>query len=243
VQSYQETAGIKILLTLDTVVQCNHIHHCYAAPGIWMDFVNRNSRVCRNLLHDIATFNGAIFFEASNVPNLIDHNVVYNVEAGSGIYQQDCDQLLIAHNLVLNCDHAGVHMRKNPTRDRVGVCKDNRIINNIIARCPIPFEYVVMENVSDNNILSGMGEGFSLEEWQESGLDAHSRTATLDMAIDPGDQLLLGSSADAVPAVPRDELLSCDYFGRPHPGDEVPAGPFTEGWSEVPRRLRLTPGR
>ena len=165
------------------------------------------------------------------------------MKVGSGIYQRDCDQLLIAHNLVRNCDHAGIHMRKTPTRDRVGVCKDNRVINNVIAQCSMAFDYEVMENVSDNNILSGMGEGFSLEEWQESGLDAHSRTATFDMAIDPGDQLLLWSSADAVPAVPRDELLSCDYFGRPHPGDEVPAGPFTEGWSQVPRRLRLTPGR
>ena len=242
VERYWETAGIKILIVVDSVVQCNHIHHCCAAPGIWIDFANRNSRVCRNLVHDIASTSGAIFFEASKFPNLIDHNVVYNVEAGSGIYQQDCDQLLIAHNLVLNCDHAGVHMRKNPTRDRVGVCKDNRIINNIIARCPIPFEYVVMENVSDNNILSGMGEGFSLGDWQESGLDTHSRTARLDVAIDPRDQLLAWSSAtDAVPTVPRDELLSCDYFGRPYPGDYVPVGPFTEGWSAVRRLLRLTP--
>ena len=244
VQSYQETAGIKILLTLDTVVQCNHIHHCYAAPGIWMDFVNRNSRVCRNLLHDIATFNGAIFFEASNVPNLIDHNVIYNVKVGSGIYQRDCDQLLIAHNLVRNCDHAGVHMRKTPTRDRVGVCKDNRVINNILAQCSVAFDYEVMENVSDNNVLFGMGEGFSLGDWQGSGLDIHSRSARLEVAIDPGSQLLTWSSAtDPAPTVPGDELLSCDYFGRPHPGHEVPAGPFTEGWSEVPRQLRLTPGR
>ena len=241
VQSYQETAGIKILLLRDTVVQCNHIHHCYAAPGIWIDFGNRNSRVCRNLLHDIATFNGAIFFEASNVPNLIDHNVIYNVKVGSGVYQRDCDQLLIAHNLVRNCGHAGIHMRKTPTRDRVGVCKENRVINNILVQCSVAFDYEVMENVSDNNILSCMGEGFRLEDWQESGLDTHSRNARLDLVIDPGEQLLDLSSADAAPAVPRDELLGCDYFGRPRPGNEVPVGPFNEGWSTAPRRLRLKP--
>ena len=33
-------------------------------------------------MHDIASTSGAIFFEASKFPNLIDHNVVYNVEAG-----------------------------------------------------------------------------------------------------------------------------------------------------------------
>ena len=242
VQVYQETAGIKILLLTDTVVQCNHIHDIVASPGIWIDFANQNSRVCRNLLHDIASFNGAIFFEASNIPNMIDHNVIYNVSVGSGLYARDCDKLLIAHNLVVNCDHAGVHMRKTPTRDRVGVCKDNRVVNNVLARCGVAFDYEKMENVSDYNILSRIGEDFSLEDWQKAGLDANSATVQLDMAIDPEDQCLGWSSAtDGVPAVARDELLSLDYFGRSYSGNEVPVGPFTEGWSQVRRRLRLTP--
>ena len=58
VERYWETAGIKILILTDTVVQCNHIHHCHAAPGIWIDFANVNSRVTRNLLHDIASTTG-----------------------------------------------------------------------------------------------------------------------------------------------------------------------------------------
>ena len=240
VERYWETAGIKILILSDTVVQCNHIHHCHAAPGIWIDFANRNSRVTRNLLHDIAATTGGIFFEASNVPNTIDHNVIYNVEAGSGVYQQDCDRLLIAHNLVLNCDYAGVHMRKCPTRDRVGVCKDNRVVNNVIVGCAKGFEYVVMENVSDYNVLAGMGGDFSLADWQAAGLDAHSRMVELDMTVDAGQQQLAWSSpGDEVPMVIRDELLSLDYFGRPYSEEEVPPGPFTEGWSPGRRRLRL----
>jgi hypothetical protein len=240
VERYWETAGIKILILTDTVVQCNHIHHCHAAPGIWIDFVNKNSRVTRNLVHDIASTSGGIFFEASDAANMIDHNVIYNVEAGSGIYQQDCDQLLIAHNLVLNCDHAGIHMRKCPTRDRVGVCKDNRIINNVIVGCPKGFEYVVMDNVSDYNVLANMGEDFSLDDWQATGLDAHSRVVELDMAIDAEEQHLAWSGpVDAVPKVIRDELLSLDYFGRPYPEEKVPVGPFTEGWGPAGRQLRL----
>ena len=240
VESYLETGGIKILYALNCVVQCNHIHHCFAAPGIWIDFQIHNSRVCRNLVHDITASNGAIFFEASNVPNLVDHNIVYNVEVGSGIYQRDCDEVLIAHNLVLNCSFAGVRMRKTTTRDRVGLCKHNRVINNIIVQCAVAFDYEVMENVSDYNILSGMGEGFSLGDWQASGLDTHSTTVELDMAIHPEDQRMTWSSqTDAVRTVPRNELLGLDYFGRPYPGDETPVGPFTEGWSPVCRRLRL----
>ena len=242
VQVYQETAGIKILLLTDTVVQCNHIHDIVASPAIWIDFANQNSRVCRNLLHDIASLNGAIFFEASNIPNMIDHNVIYNVAVGSGVYNRDCDALLIAHNLVMNCHHAGIHMRKTPTRDRVGICKNNRVINNIIAQCGVAFDYEVMENISDNNILSGMGEDFSLDDWQRSGLDTRSTTAELDIAIEPeGESLAWSSPADALAMVTGDELLTLDYFGRPYPGDEVSVGPFTEGWSPVSRRLRLTP--
>ena len=242
VERYWETAGIKVLILADTVVQCNHIHHCHAAPGIWIDHSNWNSRVCRNLVHDITTSSGAIFFEASNVPNLIDHNIVYNVEHGSGVYQQDCDQLLIAHNLILNCDHAGVHMWKNPNKHRVGVCKHNRVINNIIAQCAVGFDYEVMENVSDYNILSRMGDDFSLIDWQASGLDTHSTMAKLDLAVDPEDWSLAWSSqTDAVLTELRDELLSTDYFGRPYSADEIPAGPFTEGWSPVGRQLKLVP--
>ena len=243
VQSYQETAGIKILLLTDTVVQSNHIHDIRASSGIWIDFVNKNSRVCRNLMHDIESFNGAIFFEASNEPNTIDHNVIYNVSVGSGLYARDCDKLLIAHNLVVNCDHAGVHMRKTESRDRVGVCKDNDVINNVLVGCGVAFDYERMGNVSDHNILCGMGEGFSLEEWQKSGLDANSTTIQLKVAIDPEDQLLEWSStAGEVPEVTRNEVLENDYFGRPYASDEVSVGPFMEGLSEQGRRLRLTAG-
>ncbi|HHZ92619.1 TPA: right-handed parallel beta-helix repeat-containing protein [Candidatus Poribacteria bacterium] len=242
VQSYLETGGIKILLTLDSVVQCNYIHHCHAAPGIWIDCANRNSRVCRNLLHDIAAANGAIFFEASNAPNQIDHNIIYNVEGGSGIYQRDCNQLLIAHNLIQNCSAAGVRMRKTQHRDRVGVCKNNRVVNNIIASCPVAFDYEIMENISNYNLLSNIGEDFSLGEWQATGLDIDSRMAELNLVMDPRDQCLTWSSqADAVLRVRRDEYQSLDYFGRSYPGVEIPVGPFTEGWSSVCRRLRLTP--
>ena len=223
-------------------MQCNHIHHIRASSAIWIDFVNKNSRVCRNLLHDIESFNGAIFFEASNEPNTIDHNVIYNVSVGSGLYARDCDKLLIAHNLVINCDHAGVHMRKTESRDRVGVCKDNDVINNILVGCGVAFDYERMGNVSDHNILSGMGAGFSLDDWQKSGLDAGSRTVELDIALEPGRPLLDWSCADtAAPTVKREELLRLDYFGRPYASDKVPVGPFTEGWGSMRRRLRLVP--
>ena len=238
VEHIWETAGIKILLTLDCAVQGNHIHDCYACTGIWIDCGNRNSRVSRNLVHDIAAINGGIFFEASNALNLVDHNIVYDVD-GSGFHLHDCDRVLVAHNLIHHCSSAAVHLTKNQGRDRVGVCKNNRIINNIIDQCPLGFDYFDKENVSDYNIFSRMGGDFNLIDWQKSGLDAHSTTAQLDIAIDPEDRIVAWSSQTAIPTVTRDEQLGLDYFGRPYSGDEVTVGPFVEGWGPVRRQLRL----
>ena len=75
------------------------------------------------------------------------------------------------------------------------------------------FDYYDKENVSDFNILSGMGEDFSLGDWQATGLDTHSTIAQLDIAIDPEDHSMAWSSQIALPMVIRDELMCLDYFG------------------------------
>ena len=241
VERYWEVAGIKLLIMLDSVVTRNHVHDCYASSGIWIDFANRNTRVTRNLIHDISSYAGGLFFEASNVVNLIDHNVVYNVQ-GSGFYLHDSDRLLVTHNLLVNCAPYGIRMTKTRTRDRVGVSKHNRVINNVVAECPVPFEYANTENVSDYNIVSGAGQNFSLAEWQSTGLDAHSRTADLDIAVGPEDGILTWSARKAeVLKVTRDERLGFDYFGRRYPDSVIAVGPFIEGWSPVHRRLKLVP--
>ena len=99
-----------------------------------------------------------------------------------------------------------------------------------------------MENNSDYNLLSAIGDDFSLADWQASGLDTHTEAVELDLTIDrSGPSQDWSSQTDAVLIVSRDELLSLDYFGRPYPGDEVPVGPCVEGWSSVHRRLKLAP--
>ena len=199
--------------------------------------------VTRNLIHDISSYAGALFFEASNVLNLIDHNVVYNVQ-GSGFYLHDSDRLLVTHNLLVNCAPFGIRMTKTKTRDRVGVSKHNRVINNVVAQCPVPFEYANTENLSDYNVISGAGQNFSLDKWQSTGLDTHSRSADLDISIGPEDGILSWSArSDKVLTVTRDELMGFDYFGRTYPGNVIAVGPFKEGWSPVHRRLKLIPNK
>lgn len=239
VERYWEVAGIKLLIMLDSVVTRNHVHDCYASAGIWIDFANRNTRVTRNLIHDISSYAGGLFFEASNVLNLIDHNVVYNVQ-GSGFYLHDSDRLLVTHNLLVNCAPYGIRMTKTKTRDRVGVSKHNRVINNIVAQCPVPFEYANTENVSDYNVVSGAGKAFSLDEWQSTGLDANSRTADLDINIGPEEGIISWSARrDMVLTVTRDERMEIDYLGRRYTERAIAVGPFVEGWSPVHRRLNL----
>jgi hypothetical protein len=238
IERYWHTGAIKTVYTADCLLQGNHFHDIHAAPAIWIDVWNWNTRICRNLVHDIAVTSGAIFPEKSNFLCLIDHNIIYNVIGGSGIFPQDIDQVLIAHNLILNCSLPGIRMSKNPRRDRVGICKHNRITNNIIAQCPVGFEYA-KENVSDYNIFSRMGDDFSLDDWQANGQDTHSTTMELDIAIGDDQGLEWSSPTDAVLMVGREELLDLDYFGRPYTQDEVTVGPFIEGWSAVRRRLRL----
>ena len=197
--------------------------------------MNRNTRVCRNLLHDVSAFTGAVFFEASNALNMVDHNVVYRVR-GSGLYQHDCDQLVIAHNLVADCSLAGIRMLKNKDRDRVGFCKNNRVVNNVVTRCRVPLEYFDIENNSDQNVFSGIGDEFDFESWKQTGLDPGSCALDLEVTFDEDDRGMSWSGADFEP-IPVDEVLNCDYFGRRHAGGKMPIGPFMEGWSSIPRRL------
>ncbi|MDF1515624.1 MAG: right-handed parallel beta-helix repeat-containing protein, partial [Anaerolineae bacterium] len=77
VEQYWECAGIKLLLNQDTLVSGNLLHDIEAASGIWLDFANRNSRVTGNVLANISNIagaSGALYIEASRVPNLVDHN-------------------------------------------------------------------------------------------------------------------------------------------------------------------------
>jgi len=49
-------------------------------------------------------------------PNLVDDNFVWQTE-GIGIYQHDCDELTVAHNLVGRSTKAAIKMRVNRGRN------------------------------------------------------------------------------------------------------------------------------
>ena len=68
---------------------------------------------------------GGIFLEASEQPNWIDHNLIWNVK-GSGFYQHDSDGLVVFNNLIGQCTDHAVRMQVCTDRklyDRVVTCK------------------------------------------------------------------------------------------------------------------------
>ncbi len=230
VERYWETAGIKLLNATDTLVQRNHLHDLVAACGIWLDFLNENCRVTRNLVHRVRSYHGGIFLEASQVPNLIDTNVIRDIE-GPGIYQHDCDRLVIANNLIAHCTEIGIQMRVVPGRQvggRTSTSRDNRVVGNVLVDCPTALWFLDDRNVSEHNVIAA-SPAFDLAAWRARGLGATDVEA--DLAVSSaGCHDLTWSAPAALPAVPRVAALTVDFLGRPY-GDaaEIAPGPFREG--------------
>ncbi|MFQ6130959.1 MAG: right-handed parallel beta-helix repeat-containing protein [Armatimonadota bacterium] len=224
-----ETGGIKVHCTTATVIRGNLITDTIGAPGIWMDYANVNSRCTRNVVLDADSSNGAIFMEASQQPNLVDRNIVIG-STGNGIYQHDCDELIIAHNLIARCSNAGIRMRICEGRKvggRLTTAKRNTITGNVIVDVGSMLAISDPENRSDHNVFVPRPNGFDLGQWQQStGWDENSVMADLRLHLDPDALELILEPADALPSVPRLEAITHDFLGRELQGDTVLAGPF-----------------
>jgi len=228
VQRYWETGAIKLLLNEGTLVRRNIITDIQAAPGIWLDYNNINSRVTRNVLANIESVNGAIFIEASQVPNIVDRNFVWNV-TGSGIYQHDCDELTVAHNFVAHCTKQAVEMRICEGRmvnGRLSTCKRNRVLNNILVSSPNGVWFIHDDNISDRNIFVDCGPPFDFAAWQKKGFDKNGLATKINVAFDVKKLTFTWSTAEKLPLFERLEPCGYDFCDSPWKTDKVPAGPF-----------------
>ena len=228
VQRYWETGAIKLLLNNGTLVRRNIITNITAAPGIWMDYNNINSRVTQNILADIQSVNGAIFIEASQVPNIVDRNFVWNTK-GSGIYQHDCDHLTVAHNFVANCTGKGIEMRICQGRmvnGRLSTCTKNRVLNNILINAKQGIWFIDDDNTSNSNIFVNCGPPFDFSAWQRKGFGKNSLTAKIDATLDLKNLRLNWSTAQNLPLFEKVELCPHDFQNKPWQTKNTPAGPF-----------------
>ncbi len=134
---YFECAAIKLLVTRNCLVEDNLIEDIAGGCGIWLDWDNEGSRACRNRISRVKGFQGGIFLEASQVPNLIDHNLIEDID-GPGIFGGDSSRQLYVRNWVGPCSGAGIDLHCHTDRMVRGsqvTCTENQIIHTTFYRC------------------------------------------------------------------------------------------------------------
>lgn len=216
-----ENAGIKLHLVRNSLVRGNTVRDTGYGPGIWLDFNNVNSRICCNVvINSKSCMFGAIFVEASHKPNQIDGNVVWGVGAdetgpdggGHGIYEHDCDHLLIEHNLVANCAGSAIYLSLGEldriSEGRGSTGRKQRVLENILANCRAAIVFPTPDNFSDGNRFGSFSEPgalriqrpyerLDLEAWKEfhgweatgtiASIEAYLDLATMELVMDMDD--------------------------------------------------------
>jgi len=224
VERLYETAGIKTHLNTNCLIRGNLVANTLHGPGIWMDYTNANSRCSRNVVVGTRTkWHGGIFVEASSVPNLIDHNVIWDTSA-SGIYEHDsCDQIFV-HNLIGKSTGAAILLRGKVTNRRP------------YGRPIIDGNHHVVGNVFVENGTNAVEErSRSRKSTVENNL-ADGVAATLD----PKTLELVWSARPESPKGKAASGVTHDFLGAERAGGPVFPGPFATVPTE-PTRVRLWP--
>ena len=236
-----ETGGIKVHCTRSCVLRRNLVTDTIGAPGIWMDYANVNSRCTANVVVNADCSNGGIFMEASQQPNMVDNNFVWGTR-GSGIYQHDCDELIIAHNLVAYSADAAVRMQICQGRrvgGRLSTAKRNKILNNVFVANGSMLAISDADNLCDYNVFAGSREPFDLAAWQAStGWDKHSVVRRIAAEFDPQTLEFQWTVEGDLSEVPRVPGVNCDLLERGLTGGFAFPGPLA---GQASSRVQLLP--
>lgn len=250
-EEYYETAGIKLLRCFKTIVRNNHIYNIKAGHAIWMDWNNQYSRVSANNIHNIQTIEGAIYFEASRLPNMVDNNLIWEVE-GEGICGHYSDELIIVHNILGNISGSPIESYARSDRNLDGQLlssKKHTIKNNLFINAGKPI--AIMENagsIVDYNLYVTTREprvDFSLQNSNSSkfgkeifvskqlGYDTNSKEIYADINYCPTNRYFEWKSVNEWTNVPVLPYLNNDYFGKKRTGKTTIPGPFRQIASQV----------
>ncbi len=217
VERLYETAGIKTHNNVGCLVRRNRVEDVAHGPGIWLDWDNRNTRCSGNVVIGSASLHGGIFVEASQVPNLVDQNVVLGCR-GHGLFEHDSFGQTYAHNLVAGCTGSPVYVRGKCTDRKIAGKVPRyggaRILNNVFSGNGRPVVTKGEPSESAGNVEAGITVAW----------DAEKLTATL--------------AAEAPPAPVRGPgVILADFLGRRRdPAGSAP-GPFAT-FPEGPVPLR-----
>jgi hypothetical protein len=189
-----EVAGLKFHTAHSVLIRRNTFRDLHRAAGVWLDYLNVNCRVTGNLFHDITSCNGALFVEVSHAPNVLDHNVFWNIRPsagtdsadpkdGSAICADSSNDTVVAHNFFGNvrgfaaCVN-NLQAGRMIADGRMGDCRGNQVLNNVFFACPRRIYLGRMEsNLCDGNLFDA-GEKDGLFDVQDPAPNPKPRLGT-----------------------------------------------------------------
>lgn len=235
-ERYYEVSGIKILIVSNSLVRRNHIHDITGGNAIWLDWDNKGSRVTQNIIHDISTAQAGIFVEASQYPNLVDNNFIWNITA-NGVQLNDSDSVKVYHNLIANFSGSAVNGTAGTSRSLNGrrlSSEHNHIANNIFINGRP--STVSKSSVQENNLYVNTSQPnfFTDQALKAAGETSSSSFMYATSKFVPSVLFFDWQSNDSIPSVPSLKEVKHDFKGSARKTVTVP-GPFgdlTKGyWS------------
>jgi hypothetical protein len=246
-----ETGGLKFHTCDSVLIRRNVFRHIRHAPGLWLDYLNRNCRVTSNVFADIESIHGGVYIEVSHDLNAVDHNVLWDIRGlerprtGYGVDVDTGEECIVAHNLfgkIRDWYAVSVNLdqRTRVVGGRVGLCRRHKVLNNVFVECPKRIMLSrVEDNQSDGNLFDQRDDTTSLcveypepqalvnlSAWQEYyGLDKNSQHARIEADFDP-ESLTLTLMVDG-------EIPECKPVAELHNGDAV----------RSPGPVKIKPGR
>ena len=246
-----EAAGAKFHNARNLLFRRNVVRHMRHANAIWLDVGNANCRLTRNVFADVVSVSAAVHMEMTTQTNQIDNNVIWDVRnaepgtpgqrgcAGSGIFDNATDKLIVAQNLIGRCDNSALFAITRPDRRGSGTGTGNVISNNIFAKCDkSAIVFLNPGNQADGNVYVGMparfqgyGEGdakqyVDLEAWRHAhGWDSNSVVADAQIDFDPDTLQLTIAIRQPLPRVSAVNHIETDILGKDTGAARV-AGPL-----------------
>jgi len=251
VASITWSAGAKFHNARNLLFRRNVVRHMRHANAIWLDVGNANCRLTRNVFADVVSVSAAVHMEMTTDTNQIDNNVIWDVRnaepgtpgqrgcAGSGIFVNATDKLIVAQNLIGRCDNAALFAITRPDRRGSGTGTGNVVSNNILAKCDrSALVFLHPANEADGNVYVGMsarfqgyGEGdarqsVDLETWRRAhGWDTNSVVADAQIDFDPDTLQLTMAIQQPLPRVNAVNHIEIDILGN-DAGATRAAGPL-----------------
>lgn len=257
-----EAAGAKFHRAKNMLFRRNVIRHMRHANAAWWDVGNTNCRITSNVFADVLTVGAAVHMEMNPAQNSIDNNIIWDVRnaepgtpgqrgcAGSGIFDNATDKLIIAQNLIGRCDNSGIFAIVRPDRENSGTATGNNVANNIFAKCgKSAIVFLNPNNKADGNVYVDMPKDFQglfegsptpfldpdawrhikyrdLAAWRETnGWDKNSIVVDAQIDFDPDTLKLTISNAKGLPRLSVVNRIHDDMLGAAAGTSRIP-GPL-----------------